>query len=72
MEVEVNKKLVKVFSGARVKHAIKEYSVKDYKKVKEGKKLVRDKYGNKVMLDGELTGEEELFIEDSNNSFGNP
>lgn len=72
MEIEVNKKLVKVFSGARVKHAIKTYSVKDYKKIEEGKKLVRDKYGNKVMLGGELTGEEELFIENSNNSFGNP
>lgn len=67
MKIQVNKKLVKVFSGARVKHAIRKYSVRDYKKVKEGKKLIRDEYGNKVMLDGELTGEEELFIVDSEN-----
>ncbi|MEF8798557.1 MAG: hypothetical protein V5A79_04000 [Candidatus Bipolaricaulota bacterium] len=72
MKIEVNKKLVKVFVGSRVKHAIRKYSIKDYKEVKKGRKLIRDKHGHKVMLDGELIGEEELFIEDSSNSQSNP
>lgn len=72
MEIEVNGELVRVFSGARVKHAIRKYSAEDYEKIREGKKLIRDEYGNEVMLGGELTGGEELFIVDSNDSQSNP
>lgn len=60
MIIEVNGEEVEIFSGARVKNVIMKYSREEYEKIKAGEKMVRDKYGNEVMLSGELTGREEL------------
>lgn len=68
MEIKVNDKPVKVFSGARVRHAIRKYSVEDYEKVQEGSEQIRDRYGNEIKLGGELTGGEEFFVVDKNSS----
>ncbi len=62
MEVEVNGEPVKVFSGARVRHAIMSYSLEDYRLINAGKRLVVDEAGNEVQLGGELTGREKLTI----------
>ena len=62
MKIKVNGEEVEIFSGARVKNVIMKYSREEYKKIKDGEKVVEDKYGNQIMLSGELTGREELNI----------
>ncbi len=62
MQISVNGEQIRIFSGARVEDALRRYSMEEYKKVKAGEKIVRDKYGNRVKLGGELTGREEFTI----------
>lgn len=62
MEVKVNGKSVKVFTGAEVEHAIMAYSYECYREVKQGEKIVRDSHGNRVQLGGELNGSEEFSV----------
>lgn len=62
MQVTVNGKEVTIFSGAKVEDVIRRYSMDEYKQIKGGDKIVKDKYGNQIMLGGELTGREELII----------
>ncbi len=62
MIIEVNGEEIEIFSGARVKNVIMKYSQEEYEKIKAGEKIVEDKYGNQVMLSGELTGREKLKI----------
>ncbi|MCF8008564.1 MAG: hypothetical protein K9K32_02250 [Halanaerobiales bacterium] len=62
MKVKVNKKTIEIFKGAQVKDVIRKYSLEEYKKIKNNEKLVNDQNGNIIMLNGELSGNEELFI----------
>lgn len=64
MEIKVNGEPVETFQGAKVEDVLRSYSLAEYKKVKKGDKILKDKYGNQVMLNGELTGKEELYIEE--------
>ncbi|WP_408954414.1 hypothetical protein [Natroniella sp. ANB-PHB2] len=62
MKVNVNGEEIRIFERARVEDAVRKYSLADYKKVIDGKKIVQDQYGNQAMLTGELAGNEELTI----------
>ena len=61
MKVYVNDTEVTIFDGAKVEDVIRKYSMDDYKKVKEGKMNVYDKFDNKVMLGGELRAGAKLY-----------
>ncbi|MFW6301769.1 MAG: hypothetical protein ACOC1W_04510 [Bacillota bacterium] len=61
MKVFMNDTEVTIFNGAKVKDVLRKYSMEEFKEVKKGKMHVQDKYGNKVMLGGELREGAELF-----------
>lgn len=61
MKLYVNDDEITIFNGAKVEDALRKYSMDEYKKVKKGKMYVHDKFGNKVMLGGELREGAELF-----------
>ncbi|MFN2362915.1 MAG: hypothetical protein ABR596_01355 [Halarsenatibacteraceae bacterium] len=61
MKIFINDTEVTIFNGAKVKDVLRKYSMEEFKEVKKGKMYVHDKYGNKVMLGGELREGEELF-----------
>jgi len=67
MKIKVNDEVVEIFQGAQVKDLIRNYSNKEYKKVKKGEKIIQDQHGNMVMPNGELIGDEEFFIVDKDN-----
>lgn len=62
MEVRVNGEIVKVFEGAKVKDAVRRYSMTEYKQLVRGKKVIVDARGHQVGLDGELSGLEDFQI----------
>lgn len=62
LKIKVNGKTIEIFSGAKVKDVIRKYSVEEYKKVQNNKKVIKDPDGNIVMPNGELIGDEEFFI----------
>lgn len=62
VKIKVNDKEIEIFAGAQVKDAIRSYSNEEYKKIKNGEKIVQDPDGNMVMPSGELMENDELFI----------
>jgi sulfur carrier protein ThiS len=65
MQIKVNDQTVEIFSGACVKDVLRKYSRSDWKLVRKNEKMVYDRLGHEVALDGELNGGEELFIKNS-------
>lgn len=61
MQVYVNDKEVTIFDGAKVQDVLRKYSMEEYKEVEKGNMYVQDKFGNKVMLGGELRAGAKLF-----------
>jgi len=62
MQIKVNGQAVEIFSGARVRDALRKYSRAEWKLVQKNEKIVCDGRGHPVGLDGELNGGEELLI----------
>jgi hypothetical protein len=62
MQIKVNGQAIEIFSGAKVKDALRMYSSSELKRVKRNEKKVCDRHGHEVGLDGELSGGEELVI----------
>jgi sulfur carrier protein ThiS len=62
MQIKVNGQMVEIFSGACVKDVLRKYSRAEWKLVRNNKKAVFDRHGHEVALDGELSGNEELFV----------
>jgi sulfur carrier protein ThiS len=62
MQIKVNGQAIEIFSGARVKDALRQYSVSELKRVQKHEKKVCDRHGHEVALDGELGGGEELVV----------
>lgn len=61
MKLFVNDKEITIFNGARVEDVLRKYSMEEYQEVKKGNMYVHDKFGNKVMLGGELREGAELY-----------
>ena len=68
MKVIVNGKVIEVFDGAKVEHAIRKFAPATLKAVKQGLLYVTDSFGNKVALDGSLTDDEALCIQPEANN----
>lgn len=64
MHIKVNGHAVEIFSGARVRDAVRKGSPSEWTRVRKKEKAVFDRYGHEVALDGELIGGEELTIRD--------
>jgi len=62
MQIKVNGETVEIFSGARVKDALRKHSRPELKQVQGNKKMVCDRYGHELDLEGELSGGEELVV----------
>ena len=63
MKVTVNGKIVELFEGAKVEHAIRKFAPATLKAVKRGLLFVTDKFRNKVALEGSLTDGDTLHIQ---------
>ncbi len=64
MKVKVNDILIELYNGARVKDAILKYYSEQGRKAPKKIPSVKDRYGNKVADDGELTDGNALFIKE--------
>lgn len=62
MEIWVNDKKLEVFSGARVKNALRKYSEEEYQAVLSGDKQAADAYGHPLDMDGELAQGNKITI----------
>ncbi len=62
MTVQVNGQHIKIFGGARVQDALRRYSETAFRLVTAGEKMVVDRRGNRVYLDGALTEGDILLV----------
>jgi sulfur carrier protein ThiS len=62
MQIKVNEQTIEIFAGAKVRDALRKYSLAEWTLVRKNEKKVSDRCGHEVGLDGELNGGEELFI----------
>ncbi|HAA16756.1 MAG TPA: hypothetical protein DCE41_35615 [Cytophagales bacterium] len=62
MEIKVNNQEVDIFRGARVKDAVLQYSLDEYREVIRGRKVVEDEQGIRLGLGGRLKAEAHLSI----------
>jgi hypothetical protein len=62
MHIKVNEQAIEIFVGARVKDVLRKYSRAEWTLVRKHEKMVCDRDGHEVGLDGELVGGEELVI----------
>ncbi len=60
MQITMNEKAIEVFSGARVEDVLRKYSRAEWDRVRRKEKMVIDRHGHEVGLDGELMGGEIL------------
>ncbi len=60
MKVTVNGQEVDLFSGAKVRDALRRLSRLELEAAEKGERKVFDRWDNEVGLDGELTGGERL------------
>ncbi len=66
MKILVNDTEIEIFSGAKVKDALRKFSESLYGEVKKGKSEVKDKWNNCLELNGELSTGQRLFIKSKN------
>ncbi|MEL6534572.1 MAG: hypothetical protein AAFQ98_04130 [Bacteroidota bacterium] len=64
MEILVNNQAVDIFRGARVKDAVLQYSLDEYREVIRGRKVVEDEQGIRLGLGGRLSATAHLNIVD--------
>lgn len=62
MDVVINDKIISVFKGAKVRDAVRSYSMEEFQDVNKGEKIVVDHSGNQVSLGGELTQNQNIKI----------
>lgn len=65
MQIKVNNQSVDIFKGARVKDAVRHYSLEEYREVIRGKKVVKDHRGIRLGLGGRVKDQSELNIQDT-------
>lgn len=63
MKVTINGKIIEVFDGAKVEHAIRKFAPATLKAVKQGLLYITDSSGNNIALDGSLTNNEVIYIQ---------
>jgi sulfur carrier protein ThiS len=64
MQIKVNGKAIEIFSGARVKDALRKFSRAECRLVQKNEKKVCDLHGHEIGLEGELNGGEEFIIKE--------
>ena len=62
MNVFVNDETITIFNGATVKDAIRAFCVQHNKKFPSSLPIIKDRYGNSVAPDGELSEGNHLYI----------
>jgi sulfur carrier protein ThiS len=62
MQIKVNGQTIEIFTGAKVRDAVRKYSRAEWALVANNEKKVTDLNGHEVGLDGELVGGESLVI----------
>lgn len=62
MNIKVNGKSFEIFSGARVRDALRKYSPITWTQVQKGSKKVCDSHGHEIGLDGELDDGARLIV----------
>lgn len=62
MKILVNDTEIEIFSGAKVKDALRKFSESLYGEVKKGNSEVKDKWNNCLELNGELCAGQRLFV----------
>ena len=63
MKIKIEDTEVEVFSGARVKDALLKYSKPMERAVREGEKVISDRWGNTMAMEGALSENQQLFIQ---------
>jgi len=62
MNVTVNGKPIRIFSGSTAGDAILIYSESSFRRVMSGDLVIRDRYGNEIDPGGAISPETQLFI----------
>jgi hypothetical protein len=60
MQITMNEKSIEIFAGARVEDVLRKYSRAEWNLVRRKEKMVTDRHGHEIGLDGELMGGEVL------------
>lgn len=63
MKVTVNSKIIEIFDGATVEHAIRKFSPATLKAVKQGLLHVTDKFGNTIALSGSIAEGDSIHVQ---------
>lgn len=64
MKIYIDNTEVNIFTGAKVKDVLQQYSEEEFKKVKSGEKKIYDNYGNSIDIEGELSPKGKYFIKE--------
>ena len=62
MKIHVNDQEMEIFNGANLRDILRKYSKEEYHWILDGKKLIVDKLGNQVLIDGEVVEGDEFYI----------
>jgi hypothetical protein len=62
MQIKVNGRTIEIFSGARVRDVLRQYSQLTWTQVQKGSKAVCDGHGHELGLDGELGDGARLLV----------
>ena len=62
MNINVNGRVVEIFSGACVRDVLRKYSPLTWKQIQKGSKAVFDGHGHEIGLDGELAEGARLLV----------
>ncbi len=62
MIVQMNEKVIEIFSGAKVRDVLLKYSEEEYRAALSGQTITMDKNNNPVGLDGEVSNGQRLYI----------
>lgn len=62
MIVLINHREIPVFAGATIQDALLAYSRRSYKLVMNGYLVVKDRFGNRIELDGALREGQQIYL----------
>jgi hypothetical protein len=65
MKIQVNDQEIEIFNGANLRDVLWKYSKEEYHQIMDGKKLIVDKLGNQVLIDGEVDDGDEFYIKEA-------
>lgn len=65
MKIHVNDQEMEIFNGANLRDILRKYSKEEYHRILDGKKLIVDKLGNQVLIDGEVVEGDEFYIKEA-------